>query len=60
MPYAGQLLVAGGLANVSSTAIMGYNWYSMLMIVFGIVFIIIGFPKFKDIRTKKEQVEKEA
>ena len=60
LPYAGQLLVAGGLANVSPTAIMGYNWYSMLMIVFGIVFIIIGFPKFKDIRTKKEQVEKEA
>ena len=60
LPYAGQLLVAGGLANVSPTAIMGYNWYSMLMIVFGIVFIVIGFPKFKDIRVKKEQIEKEA
>ncbi|MCR0623743.1 Na+/H+ antiporter NhaC family protein [[Clostridium] innocuum] len=60
LPYAGQLLVAGGLANVSPTAIMGYNWHSMLMIVFGIVFIVIGFPKFKDIRVKKEQIEKEA
>lgn len=54
LPYAGQLLVAGGLAKVSPTSIMPYNWYSMLMIVFGVVFIIIGFPKFKDIRAKKE------
>lgn len=48
LPYAGQLLVAGGLANVSPISIMPYNWYSMLMIVFGIAFILIGFPKFKD------------
>ncbi len=45
LPYAGQLLVAGGLAGVSPMSIMPYNWYSMLMIVFGIVFITIGFPK---------------
>ena len=45
LPYAGQLLVAGGLAGVSPMSIMPYNWYSMLMIVFGIVFIAIGFPK---------------
>lgn len=45
LPYAGQLLVAGGLAGVSPMSIMPYNWYSMLMIVFGIVFIVIGFPK---------------
>lgn len=54
LPYAGQLLVAGGLANVSPTAIMPFNWYSMLMIVFGVVFIAIGFPKFKDVHVKKE------
>ena len=47
VPYAGQLLVAGGMAGVSPTAIMPYNWYSMLMLVFGVVFIMIGFPNMK-------------
>lgn len=41
-PYAGQLLVAGAMAKVSPVAIMPYVWYSMLMIVFGIIFIITG------------------
>lgn len=59
LPYAGQLLVAGGLANVSPTAIMPFNWYSMLMIVFGVVFIAIGFPKFKDVHVKKETTKTE-
>jgi Na+/H+ antiporter NhaC len=46
LPYAGQLLVAGGMAGVSPIKIMPYNWYSILMLVFGTFFIIIGWPKF--------------
>lgn len=54
LPYAGQLLVAGGMAGISPVSLMPYNWYSMLMIVFGIVFILLGWPKFR----KKERVQK--
>ena len=52
-PYAGQLLVAGALAGISPVTIMPYVWYSILMIVFGVLFIFIGFPKMK---SKKETV----
>ena len=48
LPYAGQLLVAAGLAKVTPTDIMVYNWYSMLMIVSGLVFILIGDRKEKN------------
>ena len=48
LPYAGQLLVAAGLAKVSPTDIMVYNWYSMLMIISGLVFILIGDRKEKN------------
>ena len=44
-PYAGQLLVAGSMAGVSPVAIIPFVWYSILMLVFGVFFIIIGFPK---------------
>lgn len=44
-PYAGQLLTAGALAGITPISIMPYVFYSYLMIVFGIIFIIIGFPK---------------
>ena len=49
LPYAGQLLVVGGLAGVSPVSIMPYNWYSMLMIVAGCLSIIFQIPKVKDI-----------
>ena len=45
LPYAGQLLVAGGLAGVSPVNIMLYNWYSMLMIAFGLLAILFQFPE---------------
>jgi Na+/H+ antiporter NhaC len=45
LPYAGQLLVAGAMAKISPTAIMPYVWYCILMLIFGIIFIFIGFPK---------------
>lgn len=48
LPYAGQLLVAAGLAKTTPTDIMVYNWYSMLMIVSGLAFILIGDRKEKN------------
>lgn len=45
LPYAGQLLVAGGLAKVSPMSMVPYVWYDMLMLVFGVIFILIGWPK---------------
>lgn len=45
-PFAGQLLVAGGLAKISPISIMPYVWYCILMIIFGIIEIIIGYPHF--------------
>lgn len=44
-PFAGQLLVAGGLAGISPVSIMPYVWYCMLMIGFGIIGILIGYPR---------------
>lgn len=43
-PYAGQLLTAGALAKISPVSIIPYVWYSILMIISGVVFILIGFP----------------
>lgn len=43
-PYAGQLLTAGALAKISPVSVIPYVWYSILMIISGIVFILIGFP----------------
>lgn len=44
-PWAGQLLAAAGLCKISTMSIVPFCWYSMLMFVFGIVFIILGWPK---------------
>ncbi len=44
-PYAGQLLAIGGLAAISPISVAPYVFYSWLMFIFGIIFIIIGFPK---------------
>lgn len=46
-PYAGQLLTAGAMAKIAPVAIMPYVWYDILMIIFGVIFILIGWPKFK-------------
>lgn len=45
-PFAGQLLVAGGLAKISPVSIMPYVWYCLLMIIFGIIEILINYPYF--------------
>ena len=47
-PYAGQLLTAGAMAKIAPVAIMPYVWYDILMIIFGVIFIVIGRPKFKE------------
>lgn len=44
-PYAGQLLVSSSLAGITPISIMPFVFYSYLMIIFGVIFIIIGFPK---------------
>lgn len=46
-PYAGQLLTAGALAGIAPVSIMPYVWYSILMIIFGVAFILLGWPNFK-------------
>ena len=46
-PYAGQLLVAGAMAGISPVTIIPYVWYSILMILFGSIAILIGFPNHK-------------
>lgn len=56
LPYAGQMLVAAGLAKISPMSIMPYVWYCMLMLVFGTFFILIGWPKFQP-RGKSPQVK---
>ncbi|MDO5521237.1 MAG: Na+/H+ antiporter NhaC family protein [bacterium] len=53
LPYGAQLLVAAGLAQVAPVDIMGYNWYSMLMLVSGLAFICLGWPNF----SKKAEAE---
>lgn len=47
LPYAGQLLVIGGIAGISPVSIMPYNWYSLLMIAVSLISIALGFPKGK-------------
>ena len=48
VPYGGQLLAAASLAGLSPLALTPYCWYPMLILVFGVVAIATGFPKFKD------------
>jgi Na+/H+ antiporter NhaC len=47
VPYGGQLLVAASLAGLSPLALTPYCWYPMLILVFGVVAIATGLPKFK-------------
>lgn len=58
LPYAGQLLVAAGLTGVTPTNIMVYNWYSILMLIFGIIFILLGWPKLKYSNRVLKKVDK--
>ncbi len=44
-PWAGQLLAAAGLAKISPLSIVPFCTYSILMFVFGVIFILIGWSK---------------
>jgi Na+/H+ antiporter NhaC len=48
VPYGGQLLAAASLAGLSPLALTPYCWYPMLILVFGVLAIATGLPKFKD------------
>lgn len=47
IPYAGQLLVAGGMAKVSPVSIMPWVWYCYLMIIMSLLFVFLEFPRVK-------------
>jgi Na+/H+ antiporter NhaC len=47
VPYGGQLLAAASLAGLSPLELTPYCWYPMLILVFGVVAIATGAPKFK-------------
>ncbi|MBT6466939.1 MAG: Na+/H+ antiporter NhaC family protein [Kordiimonadaceae bacterium] len=48
VPYGGQILTAAALAGLSPLEISPYCWYPMLIIVFGVLAILMGLPKFQD------------
>ncbi|MEP1444928.1 MAG: Na+/H+ antiporter NhaC family protein [Paraglaciecola sp.] len=48
VPYGGQLLAAASLAGVSPIVLTPYCWYPMLILVFALLAIATGLPKFKD------------
>lgn len=56
VPYGGQLLVAAGLAKISPLSIVPFSIYSILMVVFGVLAIIFGIPKFKNIKKGDNKV----
>ena len=45
IPYGAQLLMAAGLAGVSSISIIGYLYYPFVMGLFAILAILLRFPK---------------
>lgn len=45
IPYGAQLLMAAGLAGVSSISIIGYLYYPFVMGLFAILAILLCFPK---------------
>ena len=48
VPYGAQLLSAAAVVGISPLAITPYCWYPMLIIVFGVLAILMGLPKFQD------------
>ena len=47
LPYGAQLLMASGLAGISVASIIGRLYYPLALLVFALLSISIGFPKFK-------------
>ena len=49
IPYGAQLIVAAGVAGISPVLIMPYAFYPILIAVCGIIAIVIGYPKAKNL-----------
>lgn len=49
IPYGGQILAAAGLAAISPASLVPYSFYPILVGVCGVIAILIGFPKFKNV-----------
>lgn len=47
IPYGAQMLMASGLAGISSVAITGYLYYPIIMGVFALLTILLQFPNMK-------------
>ncbi|MFD2208228.1 Na+/H+ antiporter NhaC family protein [Virgibacillus halophilus] len=60
IPYGGQLLAASGLAAISPVTIMPYSFYPFMLGICGIVAILIGYPKWKNLRKPEKQVKTKA
>ncbi len=45
LPYSPQLLIISQLAGLSPTDVMIFNWYSLLMIAFAFLSILLQYPK---------------
>jgi Na+/H+ antiporter NhaC len=45
LPYGAQLLLIGGLAQISPFSIIPYSWYSILLGISGVISIIINRPR---------------
>ena len=49
IPYGAQLIVAAGVAGISPVLIMPYAFYPILIAICGIIAIVIGYPKAKNL-----------
>ncbi|MDT0593965.1 Na+/H+ antiporter NhaC family protein [Glaciecola petra] len=56
VPYGGQLLTAAVMCNVSPVALIKYCWYPALILVFGVLAIASGLPKFKSLDDKSKRI----
>lgn len=52
IPYGAQLLIAGGLAGISSASIIPHLYYPFLMGLMAILSILFGFPRQKELQNK--------
>ena len=52
IPYGAQLIIAAGVAGISPITIMPYSFYPILIAVCGIIAIVIGYPKAKQVLSK--------
>ncbi|WP_407984294.1 Na+/H+ antiporter NhaC family protein [Priestia abyssalis] len=55
IPYGAQILTAAKLAEISPISVWPYSFYPVLIAIFGIISILIGFPRFSAAKNKKEQ-----